>query len=206
MEIVYRKGKKQDCTQLAEMIDIASGGILYYLFHDIVPGKTPVEMVTRNLQKGIYPYSYQSVVVAEHEGRPIGMALSYPSDYHGITEKMTQFFPADRLTHLRGFFSARVERSWYLDSLCVLPGFEGRGIATQLIERTGKRALENGYESISLIAFADNTRGMRLYRHIGFETIERIDLAPNDFIRYAGGGLLLYFEIPSQTSPEPVPS
>lgn len=195
MDTVYRKGKKRDCPQLAEMIRIAGGGIVDYLFRDIIPGITPVDMVTRNLQRGIYPYSYESAVVAEKDNRPVGMALSYPADYHGITEKMEAFFPADRLAHLAGFFSARVERSWYLDALCVLPEYEGNGIATELIYHTAERARDAGYESVSLIAFADNHRAVGLYRHIGFVTVEKIPLEPNEYIQYSGGGFLLYWEI-----------
>ena len=49
MEIKYRPGKKQDCPKIAELINIASEGVVEYLFHDLVPGATPVQAVAHSL-------------------------------------------------------------------------------------------------------------------------------------------------------------
>ncbi len=81
METKYRSGKKQDCVKLAELINIASDGVVEYLFHDLVPGMTPTQVVAHNLENDNYPHSYRSAVVAEEESDVIGMALSYPSSY-----------------------------------------------------------------------------------------------------------------------------
>jgi hypothetical protein len=36
MEISYRDGKKEDCKDLAELANIASEGIIEFLFHDLI--------------------------------------------------------------------------------------------------------------------------------------------------------------------------
>ena len=114
MTFKYRPAEKEDSAKLAELINIASDGVVEYLFHDLVPGMTPVQVVAYNLENDNYPHSYRSAVVAAEETDVIGIALSFPSSYHKITDEMRRFFPADRLEHLSHFFSSRIENSWFL--------------------------------------------------------------------------------------------
>ncbi len=97
MEIKYRLGKKEDSKQIAEMIDIASDGIVSYLFQDLVSGMSPVEVLAHNLENDNYPHTYSSTLVACDGDEKVGMALSYPSSEHKITDETRSFFPADRL-------------------------------------------------------------------------------------------------------------
>ena len=80
---------------------------------------TPVQIVTHNLESDKYPLSYKNAIVAESDDKIVGMALSIPSHYHKITDEMQEFFPEERLEHLNHFFSARVDNSLLLDTLCV---------------------------------------------------------------------------------------
>ncbi len=64
MAIKYRLGKKEDSKQIAEMIDIAADGVVEYLFHDLVPRMSPVEVVAHNLEHDNYPHTYKSTLVA----------------------------------------------------------------------------------------------------------------------------------------------
>ena len=193
----YRPAEKKDCKKLAELINIASGGIVEYLFHDLVPGMTPVQVVAYNLESENSPYSYRSTVVAAEENEVIGMALSFPSSYHKITNTMRDFFPPDRMEHLSHFYAACVQDSWMLDALCVIESHRRRGIGEMLISLTKEKAVENRCKSLSLIAFADNTPAISFYKRTGFEIVERVELQGNDFIRHEGGCLLMKCEIPA---------
>lgn len=88
MGVNYRTGERKDCKKLAELTTIASDGIVEYLFHNLVSGMTPIQVVAHNLENDNYPHSYRSAVVAAEETDVIGMALSYPSSYHKITDEM----------------------------------------------------------------------------------------------------------------------
>ena len=57
MGIKYRLGKKEDSRKIAELINIASDGVVEFLFHDLVPGMSPVQVVAHNLENDNYPYS-----------------------------------------------------------------------------------------------------------------------------------------------------
>jgi ribosomal protein S18 acetylase RimI-like enzyme len=181
----------EDALSMAVLIRAAGGGVLEYLFYELVPGVTPVQAVAMGLEQEEGFYSYRNAIVAEHRGLVVGIALAYPSQNHRITREMALFFPRERLDHLRFFYETRVENSLYLDSLAVDPSFQRRGIGTALLERTKERARQMGFDALSLMVFADNRNALELYKKADFETVQRVELAPNGFIPHEGGCLLL---------------
>ena len=96
-QITYRVGRKDDCLRIAELDNIASGGAIEYLFRDLIPGMTPVEIIALNLEQDSYPHTFRNVILAEYKAQILGMALSFPAKYHTITRQMRRFFPAERL-------------------------------------------------------------------------------------------------------------
>jgi len=195
MTFKYRSAEKEDSGKLAELINIASDGVVEYLFHDLVPGMTPVQVIAHNLENDNYPHSYRSAVVATEEADIVGMARSYPSSYHKVTDEMRGFFPADRLEHLSHFYSSRVENSWFLDTLCVVESHRKKGIGMELISLTKEMAVENGFNSLSLVVLADNTLAIPLYEGTGFEVVQKVELQGNQFIKHKDGCLLMKCEI-----------
>lgn len=195
MEVSYRNGRKEDCTVLARLVNAASEGIIEYLFHDLIPDMSPVQMVAHNLSVEDSYYSYKNAIVAVHNQNPIGVSLSYPSSFHQITEEMRNFLPEDRLEHFKSFYASRVEDSLFLNALCVDGQFRGKGIGTRLISLTQQKARENGFNALSLMVLADNTDAQRLYTRYGFKTVKVVELDPHDLIPHEGGCLLLKCEI-----------
>jgi len=195
MDIIYRDGRKEDCPALADFICIAAGGVINFLYHELIPGMTPLEVECKVLENVESPRSYKNSIVAESDGTLIGAALSIPSSHHRITEEMRAFFPADRMAHLKHFFSSRVENSLLLDALCVTEKACGQGVGTQLISLTKKKAVNAGFKLLSLIVFADNTNARRLYEQCGFEVVEKIDLKPHALIPHEGGCFLMRCEL-----------
>lgn len=189
------QAKKKAVQKLAELINIASDGVVEYLFHYLVHGMTPVQVVAHNLENDNYPHSYRSAVVAAEETDVIGMALSYPSSYHKITDEMRSFFPVDRLERLSHFYSSRIENSWFLDALCVIESHRKGGIGKKLISLTKEKAVENGYNALRLIVFADNALAIPVYERTGFEVVHKVELKGNEFIKHNDGCLLMKCEI-----------
>lgn len=191
MSIIYRNARPEDCPKIAELIDLASGGIIEFLYHDLFPGLQPVEVLSRGLEMGRYPYNYTTTIVAEVNGEVAGISQSYPSRYHLITEKIRESFPSDRVAHLEDFFEARVDNSWFLESLGVFPAWQGQGIGSRLLEMTMEKATEEGYPSICLLVFADNQAAIRLYRRKGFEEDRKVRVHRNELIPHTGGCILM---------------
>ena len=195
MGVNYRAGERKDSEKLAELINDASDGVVEYLFHNLVPGMTPIQVVAYNLENENYPHSYRNAIVAAEEPDVIGMAISYPSSYHKITDEMRRFFPADRLEHFSHFYSSRIENSWFIDALCVVESHRGRGIGEKLISLSKEMAILNGYNALSLIVFADNALAIPVYERTGFEVVQQVELRGNDFIKHEDGCLLMKYEI-----------
>ena len=104
---------------------------------------------------------------------------------------MAAFFPPERLDHFRHVFSAPVKDSYFLDALCVDRDFRNRGIGSKLIALTKTRARNEGYDSLCLIVFKDNTRARKMYENNGFKAIDRIELPPHRLIPHEGGCVLM---------------
>jgi ribosomal protein S18 acetylase RimI-like enzyme len=195
VDINYRPAEKDDSSRIAELINIASDGVVEHLLHDLVPEMTPVQIMTYNLEQDNYPHTYRSALVAIDGSDVIGMVLSYPSSYHKITDEMRNFFPKDRLDHLSDFYSSCVLDSWFLDALGVDETYRRRGVGKRLVELTKERAKENGYGILSLIAFADNSAALALYKVLGFYVVQEVNLEGNAFIPHQEGCLLLKCDI-----------
>jgi ribosomal protein S18 acetylase RimI-like enzyme len=191
----FRPAEIEDISKLAVLIAIASDGIAEYLFHDLVPGMRPVQVVAYSLENDHDLHLYKSVIVAVDNDDIVGMALSYASSLHKITDEMRSFFPPDRLAHFRHFYASRIENSWFLDALCVVESHRRRGIGEKLISLTKQRAAENGCTILSLLVFADNAAAIALYRRAGFETVQKVDLRANEFIKHQDGCLLMRCDI-----------
>lgn len=191
MNVNYRQGKRDDCRRIAELDYMASGGAVEYLFHDLLANKSALELVSDSLEKDIYPHTFRSCIVAESNQGIMGMALSYPAQFHCITDELVNFLPPDRLQRFREFYSARVEGSYFLDAICVDEKYRGIDIGKTLLEQTKIKANREGYNELSLIAFADNTRAIRLYEKQGFKRVKHIELEPHELIPHEGGCVLM---------------
>jgi len=191
MDITYRTARKADCLRMAELINIASGGVVEFLFHDLMPELTPQQIVAHNLENDHGSHAYKNAIVAEAENRVVGMALSFPALFHKITAEMRQYFSKDRLNHLSDFYAARVDDSLFLDALCVDQRLRRKGIGGRLISLTKKKAKHIGFEILSLIVFSDNTKALSVYRHHGFEVHAPVKLDSHERIPHEGGCFLM---------------
>jgi len=191
MKVNYREAKKEDSYRIAELDNIASDGAIEYLFHDLIPNVSPVQIVASNLENDLYPYSYRSTIVAECDNKIVGISLSFPTKHHKITDEMQKFFPAERIEHFKNFFSTRIEGSYFLDALCVDEKYRNKGVGSELIDLTKTKAQKEGYNVLSLIVFVDNINAQRMYQRNGFEIIKNIELKPHKIIPHEGGCVLM---------------
>ena len=191
MDVVYRAARKEDSYRIAELDYVASGGASEYLFHDLVPNSTPVQVVAYGLENDFYPHSYRSAIVAELNNRIIGMTLSFPAEFHCVNDEMRKFFPPERLEHFKEFFSARVDESYLIDAFCVDREHRNKGIGETLLEKTIGKAHKEGFSLLSLLVFADNQKAIRFYMAHGFTTVRKVDLKEHELIPHKGGCLLM---------------
>jgi len=191
MDVIYRAARKEDSYRVAELDYIASGGAAEYLFHDLVPNLTPIEVIANGLENDFYPHSYRSAIVAESDDEVIGMSLSFPAKFHKIDDEMRNSFPPERLEHFKEFFSARVDDSYLIDAICVDKEHRNRGIGEALLKKTIEKAHNEGFSLLSLIVFADNQSAIKFYEDHGFTTAREVELKEDPLIPHQGGCLLM---------------
>ncbi|MCK4819738.1 GNAT family N-acetyltransferase [bacterium] len=190
-DIKFREGRKEDSYRIAELDYIASSGAIEFLFHDLISDLSPIQIVASDFENDNYPHTFRSAIIAEYYDEIIGFSLSFPAKYHSITDEMRNFFPSDRLEHCKQFFSTRVEGSYFLDALCVEKKYRNMGIGNKLIDLTKNKAKNEGFKSLSLLVFADNTQALHVYKNNGFELIKNVELKSHELIPHEGGCLLL---------------
>lgn len=190
-DVQYRSAKKEDSYRIAELDYIASGGASEFLFHDLVPNSTPVQVVAYGLENDFYPHSYRSAIVAELNNKIIGMSLSFPAEFHYVNDEMKKFFPSDRLEHFKEFFSTRVKDSYLIDAISVDKAYRNKGIGEKLLEKTIEKARNEGFSLLSLLVFADNHKAIKFYKAHGFAIVREVDLKEHELIPHKGGCLLL---------------
>ena len=191
MNVIYRSARKEDSYRIAELDYIASGGASEYLFHNLVPNSTPVQLITYGMENDFYPHSYRSVIVAELDNKVVGMTLSFPAEFHCINDEMRKSFPAERLEHFKEFFSARVNNSYMIDAICVDKEYRNKGIGEKLLEKTIEKEHKEGFSLLSLLVFADNHKAIKFYKAHGFTTVREVELKQHELIPHKGGCLLM---------------
>ena len=195
MYVEYRAARKEDSYRIAELDYIASGGASEYLFHGLVPGSTPIQVVAYGLENDCYPYSYRSAIVAESNSEVIGMSLSFSAEFHCINDEMRRLFPSERLEHFKEFFSARVDNSYLIDAICVDQEYRNKGIGGKLVKKTIEKAHGKEFSLLSVLVFADNQKAIRFYTAHGFTTVREVALKEHELIPHKGGCLLMKADI-----------
>jgi ribosomal protein S18 acetylase RimI-like enzyme len=195
MNIIYRSAEEDDCLQIAELINIASGGLLNFLFYDLTTQISPVQIVAQYLQEDRSHYTYKNVLVAELKNEILGMILAYSSEFYGMTEDMKHFLPGDRLEHLEEMYYCKVSNSFFIDTLSVHEKYHKRGIGSTLMSLAYEKAIESGFNTLSLIVFADNTNALSFYKKHGFQIVKKIKIDYHPLIPHQGGAYLMKCDI-----------
>lgn len=195
MDITYRAARYEDCSEIAKLMDLASGGIIDFLYHGLFEDIEPAEFVKKNLQSAQDPYNYNSAIVADLDGTVVGACYSYPSSYHGLSDNSRSTLPVERLACFNDFFNARVKNSWFIDSFAVNPSMQGSGIGKKLLDMTIEKARKENFSIISLMVFADNEKALRFYFKNNFEVAQKIRLDRQELMPHDGGCLLMKKDI-----------
>jgi ribosomal-protein-alanine N-acetyltransferase len=59
----------------------------------------------------------------------------------------------------------------YITDLSISPGFEGRGLGSALVAAVERLVADRGYDTVEIEVLTANRRALRLYHHLGYETV-----------------------------------
>ncbi len=176
MNIIYEQATEADCQVIADLLNVASDGMMRFLFHDLVPNASAIDVVASILPRENPTMYYKNVIVARADNEIAGMVSGYAAEFNKITPEMRDFIPKDRLDITTPMFESRVEGSFYLESLAVYSQYRGYGIATELINLISQRAEREGFDFVSLHVADGNPEAKKLYDKLGFVEVKFVKM------------------------------
>ncbi|MEM8828393.1 MAG: GNAT family N-acetyltransferase [Cyanobacteria bacterium P01_G01_bin.19] len=193
--VIFRPAYVKDASAIARLTIAASGGILEFLFAELVEAMTAEDILTVAITAEEGNLSYRNTLVAEKEASVIAIANSYSAVKHRITIEMRDFIPQERLVVLEDFFASRVNDSLFLNALSVKSEYRRQGIGKRLVEKVKQKARAEGFASVSLIVLTDNLPAISLYSSLGFEEIKQIEIVSHPSIAHRNRAKLMNYTI-----------
>lgn len=188
-DVSIRPAMPDDAPEMAQLIDMAGGGVYEFLLDGLVPGLTAAEMLVPGLAGTSGSFSHRHSGVAEAKGRIVGVVHAYPVDW--IKTQDYTGLPPDRLAHMAAFNETQDWGSYFLSALAVDPSWRRRGIAGRLLDWVYGRARSGGFDRVTLHVWADNTGAQHLYVKEGFQEIARADVPWHERLPHRGGSVLM---------------
>jgi hypothetical protein len=117
--MTIRAARKNDCAELAELVDIAGEGLPYYHWQQVAqPGQDPWEVGRERASRETGSFSYRNGVVADVDGRIVGALVGYPiaAEPDAIDTDST---PAMWIPLLE--LESIAAGTWYINTVAVFP-------------------------------------------------------------------------------------
>lgn len=183
-----RQAESADAESLAKLINIAGEGIPNWLWNRAcVEGQTPLQIGIERAKRNTGGFSYTNAFVAEADGIPIGMVLSYP-----IAEPPTEN-PDDLPAPVAPFVALEKlsVNTWYINALAVFAEAQNSGVGSQLLAAAENLARTRGFDKMSIQVYAQNTGAVRLYARHGYTQVASDPVRLHPSPPYYTGDVLL---------------
>lgn len=199
---LLRAATVNDCPKIAQLFSIATDGVANYVWSTLqadYPGLSLIEIGTKRYAQEQTDFSYQNCVVVEYNCSVIAMMVNFFLKASvAESERNSEFAARSEISVsepnvLTPYYRLKLKapETWYIGGLAVFPEFRCLGIGTQLLSIARLKAQEQGFTELSLLAFEQNERAVKLYKRNGFKVIERMSLVPHELIHYTGNVLLM---------------
>lgn len=189
-QIAYRPARPEDSRAIAHLICEAGGGLYEFLFGDLIPFVSAVDVVAAAVQTDGAPLSYANCCVATcRSAQIVGVANTFPADL--IREEPFVPFASDRLAQIRPLLQLQDWGSMLLNAVAVAENHRGMGIGTRLLDWAEIYTVQAGLGRLSLHVWADNLAAIKLYKVRGFVEIGIAKMAPHPRLQHVGGSVLM---------------
>jgi ribosomal protein S18 acetylase RimI-like enzyme len=189
LEPPLRRARKEDSSRVAELMNIAGHGLPAYLWSLAAKdGQEPIEAGTERAAREDGNFSYRNAVVAEEEGEVVALLLAYRLPEAGETAD-----PDEVPEVLRPLAELELlaPGTFYVNGLATLPGYQGRGLGSRLLNVANDLAADAGCDELSIEVFEQNEVALRLYERHGYRTVARRPAVPHPTYPYDGDVLLM---------------
>jgi ribosomal protein S18 acetylase RimI-like enzyme len=189
--ISYRAARPADSSDIARFMCMSGGGLYEFLFDDLIPFVTAQDILSAGIAGEDYPISYRNCRVATvgEEGAIVGAANVFPVDL--LKDESYLLVASERHNHIRPMLELQDWGSMFLNSLATDETYRGGGIGGQLLAWAKERTAAEGFDSLSLHVWADNTDAVSFYEARGFARVGLAKIAHHSRLAHNGGSLLM---------------
>lgn len=189
-QFVYRPAVQGDSRAIADLICQAGGGLYEFLFDDLIPFMSAIDILAAGVSATGSPLSHENCLVAtDGLAGIVGMVNLFPAD--AMADDGFLPLVSDRFEHIRPMLQLRDPGSMFLNAIAVSGTYHGKGIGAQLLDRAEVYSLAAGLPRLSLHVWVDNVRAIKLYKRHGFVEMGIAELAPSPRLPHRGGSLLM---------------
>ncbi|NLU00457.1 MAG: GNAT family N-acetyltransferase [Pseudomonas lundensis] len=185
MTVLFRPARRDDAREIARFFQISSEGGADYIWSLIAqPGEDLLEVgAARYAREGVN-FSYENCLIAEHQGRVIGMMHSYVMRHDPHAEPVTD--PV-----LAPYADMEIPDTLYISSLALDEGWRNQGLGATFLQAAQARCEALGLKGLSLIDYAANTGARRFYERHGFSIVKTCQITPHPLFRVTGQAYLM---------------
>jgi ribosomal protein S18 acetylase RimI-like enzyme len=176
-----RKATPEDADKAAILTRLAIKEIA-----EVLTGETEEERILYVLadlfRKSGNRISYENTFVSEHDGQVSGLIIAYHGkDAESLDEPIVKRLRTKMKDPSVTLDKEAEMKDFYLDTLCVNPNFQGKGIGSALIQYVEGYAKQKGYPRVSLVVENENEGANRLYSRLGYKEMKTITISGHEF-------------------------
>ena len=185
MTVLFRPAQRGDAREIARFFQITSEGGADYIWSLIAqPGEDLLEVgAARYAREGVN-FSYENCLIAEHQGRVIGMMHSFVMRHDPHAEPVTD--PV-----LAPYADMEIPDTLYISSQALDEGWRNQGLGATFLQAAQARCDALGLDGLSLIDYAANTGARRFYERHGFHIVKTCQITPHPLFRVTGQAYLM---------------
>lgn len=176
-----RKATPEDADKAAVLTRLAIKEIA-----EVLTGETEEERILTVLaelfRKSGNRISFENTFVSEHDGQVSGLIIAYHGkDAESLDEPIVKQLRMKMKDPSVTLDKEAEMNDFYLDTLCVDPDFQGKGIGSALIQYVEGYARHKGYPRVSLVVENENEGANRLYSRLGYKEMKTITIGGHEF-------------------------
>jgi ribosomal protein S18 acetylase RimI-like enzyme len=196
MKFSIRPANAEDAREIAKLIEISSDGVALIEWAEAAAeeGVEPLDIGERTYRNPAGDYSWRNCTIVEKDGKVVGMLLAFAMP-EAAPRDVTQRPTKDDANVFAPYMYLEEPDSWYICGVALYPEHRGQGIGTRLMKLANDQARQNGFKTLSLVAFAQNESSVRLYERLGFEIVDQAPVIPHPLIHYSGEALLMVSKV-----------
>jgi ribosomal protein S18 acetylase RimI-like enzyme len=178
--INLKAAQPENASQIAPLMIEAGGGFYEFLFEGLGLESGLLQFLNLAISADEGAYSWKNCLVAERGGHFAGFANAFPAWL--LHEQDFGSVPQERFAHLAPVNEIMDWESFFLSSIAVLPSDRGHGVGHALLEGILTKAMQLGFQNVTLQVWEENNIARKLYERHGFAVARTAILAPHSML------------------------